>query len=198
MMLRLIPSIRPVFGRMQRFMCSEYVLPASPYAPESKYEQVESNNQKTTYFSFYLKLSSYFVQDKESVLASEHMDEFGRIYSTGKRKTSVARVWIKDGSGQFLINGKRATEYFTPMFREYAMSPLVSSKTAGYFDVWCTVKGGGNSGTVILIIECIIFAVFTYNMFSSGQAGAVRLGVARALDLWDPALRSLMREGDYF
>lgn len=52
MMLRLIPSIRPVFGRMQRFMCSEYVLPASPYAPESKYEQVESNDQKTTYFSF--------------------------------------------------------------------------------------------------------------------------------------------------
>ena len=90
------------------------------------------------------------------------MDEFGRIYSTGKRKTSVARVWIKDGSGQFLINGKRATEYFTPMFREYAMSPLVSSKTAGYFDVWCTVKGGGNSGTFILYHKLHYIYIYLY------------------------------------
>eukprot|EP00428_Durinskia_dybowskii_P073806 CAMPEP_0170399446 /NCGR_PEP_ID=MMETSP0117_2-20130122/23962_1 /TAXON_ID=400756 /ORGANISM="Durinskia baltica, Strain CSIRO CS-38" /LENGTH=151 /DNA_ID=CAMNT_0010656115 /DNA_START=59 /DNA_END=511 /DNA_ORIENTATION=+ len=101
----------------------------------------------------------------------EAMDEYGRVYGTGRRKTSVARVWIKEGSGQFLINGKRSTEYFTEIPREHAMSPLLATQTAGYFDVWCTVKGGG----------------------TSGQAGAIRHGVARALDAWDSNLRPLMK-----
>jgi small subunit ribosomal protein S9 len=74
------------------------------------------------------------------------MDDYGRVYSTGKRKTSVARVWIKEGSGQFLVNGKRVNDYFTEVPRDHCMSPLVCAKTAGYFDVWCTVKGGGTSG----------------------------------------------------
>lgn len=84
------------------------------------------------------------VEDDGTVAA---MDEFGRVYSTGRRKTSVARVWIKEGSGQFLINGKRAPEYFQPLPREHCMSPFMVTGTAGDFDVWCTVKGGGTMGT---------------------------------------------------
>lgn len=79
-------------------------------------------------------------------MGNEHIDEYGRIYSTGKRKTSVARVWIKEGSGQFLVNGKRITDYFQQHPREYAISPFLASRTAGFFDVWCTVKGGGTLG----------------------------------------------------
>jgi small subunit ribosomal protein S9 len=79
--------------------------------------------------------------------AAPVMDSFGRIYSTGRRKTSVARVWIKNGSGQFLVNGLKAIDYFQPLPRQHCIEPLISSKTAGFFDVWCTVKGGGTSGT---------------------------------------------------
>jgi len=99
------------------------------------------------------------------------IDEFGRAYGTGRRKTSSARVWVSDGSGQFTVNNKCITEYFQPMQREECIMPFVITKTAGLFDVKCTVKGGG----------------------ISGQAGAVRLGVSRALVSYMPLLKTKLR-----
>ena len=74
------------------------------------------------------------------------IDELGRAYGTGRRKSSVARVWIKEGSGQFVVNDKTFADYFQPIQREHIMSAILASSTAGKFDVWCTVKGGGMSG----------------------------------------------------
>lgn len=102
------------------------------------------------------------------------LDEFGRAYATGRRKTSVARVWIKEGSGQFVVNDKSFLDYFQPIQREHALGAFVASKTAGLFDTFCTVKGGG----------------------ISGQAGAVRLGISRALEAFDPTHRILLRQFD--
>ena len=79
-------------------------------------------------------------------LREQEIDEFGRSYGTGKRKTSVARVWIKDGSGVFIINERRLIDYFPPIQRESCLGSFVASKTVGLFDVHCTVKGGGQSG----------------------------------------------------
>lgn len=85
--------------------------------------------------------------DEEYVpLREACIDEFGRSYGTGKRKTSIARVWIKDGSGLFVINDRRLIDYFPPIQREDCLGSFVASKTSGLFDVWCTVKGGGISG----------------------------------------------------
>jgi small subunit ribosomal protein S9 len=74
------------------------------------------------------------------------LDEYGRTYGTGRRKTSVARVWIKEGSGQFLVNGANVIDYFQPSVRNLVLEPFVQTKTTGFFDIWCTVKGGGFSG----------------------------------------------------
>jgi hypothetical protein len=76
------------------------------------------------------------------------IDHLGRSYGTGKRKTSIARVWIKEGSGQLVVNDKKFIDYFQPMQREHAIGSFIASNTAGQFDVWCTVKGGGISGNV--------------------------------------------------
>lgn len=78
--------------------------------------------------------------------SSSVMDSFGRVYATGRRKTSVARVWVSEGSGQFIINNKNVIDYFDHMQREHTIEPFTVTKTAGLFDVWCTVKGGGISG----------------------------------------------------
>jgi len=99
------------------------------------------------------------------------VDELGRAYGTGRRKTSVARVWLWPGSGQFLVNKKCVTEYFQPMQREQCILPFSQTSTSGLFDVKCTVKGGG----------------------ISGQAGAVRLGVSRALVNYHPELKPELR-----
>lgn len=79
-------------------------------------------------------------------LREKLIDDLGRSYGTGKRKTSIARVWIKDGSGIFLINDRRLVDYFEPIARETCLGAFRASKTAGLYDVWCTVKGGGCSG----------------------------------------------------
>ena len=82
-------------------------------------------------------------------LREQEIDEFGRSYGTGKRKTSVARVWIKEGSGVFVINERRLIDYFPPIQRESCLGSFVASKTVGLFDVHCTVKGGGQSGNYL-------------------------------------------------
>jgi small subunit ribosomal protein S9 len=105
--------------------------------------------------------------DNNTKLRVPIIDELGRSYGTGRRKTSVARVWIKDGSGQFIVNDKQFIDVFQPVQREHILEAFLASNTAGFYDVWCTVKGGG----------------------INGQAGAVRLGISRALQNYDPALR---------
>jgi small subunit ribosomal protein S9 len=100
-------------------------------------------------------------------------DALGRAYATGKRKDAVARVWIKPGSGKIDVNGRESPTYFArPVLRMLINQPLVAANRLGQFDVWCTVKGGG----------------------LSGQAGAVRHGISRALTYFEPALRPLLKQ----
>lgn len=102
-------------------------------------------------------------------------DEQGRAYSTGRRKTSTARVWVKLGDGQFTVNGKPLVDYFPRMnHRLQCLEPMLVTQSVGAFDVQLTVKGGG----------------------SSGQAGAVRHGLARALARYDPYLRAVLKRHD--
>ena len=104
------------------------------------------------------------------------LDAFGRAYATGKRKNAVARVWIKPGSGKITINGRDETIYFArPVLRMIVRQPLVATARDGQFDVVVTVSGGG----------------------LSGQAGAVRHGLSRALVNYEPALRAALKPGGF-
>ena len=103
-------------------------------------------------------------------------DEFGRSYATGKRKNAVARVWIKPGNGGIEVNGRDSPVYFArPVLRMLINQPFVATDRLGQFDVWCTVEGGG----------------------LSGQAGAVRHGISRALTFYEPGLRPLLKHGGF-
>jgi len=100
----------------------------------------------------------------------------GPFYGTGRRKTSVARVFLRPGSGQLRVNGRPLDEFFTvPAWRKEARSPLVFLGVAEQYDAEITVKGGG----------------------PNGQAGAVRLGLARAVSLANPTLRVKLRQTGY-
>jgi small subunit ribosomal protein S9 len=100
------------------------------------------------------------------------IDALGRAYATGKRKNAVARVWIKPGTGRIDVNGRESPTYFArPVLRMIVNQPLVAAGRLGQFDVMCTVKGGG----------------------LSGQAGAVRHGISRALTNYEPGLRALLK-----
>jgi small subunit ribosomal protein S9 len=103
------------------------------------------------------------------------VDAQGRSYATGKRKDAIARVWIKPGKGVITINGKDSTVYFArPVLRMIINQPFGIVNRAGQFDVVCTVVGGG----------------------LSGQAGAVRHGISKALTYYEPDLRgALKKEG---
>ncbi|MBQ7673802.1 MAG: 30S ribosomal protein S9 [Alphaproteobacteria bacterium] len=102
----------------------------------------------------------------------QKLDKLGRAYGTGRRKESVARVWIKPGSGEMIVNGKPVLEYFTrSVLQTIVMQPFTISNRAGRYDVWCTVSGGG----------------------LSGQAGAVRHGISRALVGYEPDLRDVLK-----
>jgi small subunit ribosomal protein S9 len=99
-------------------------------------------------------------------------DAQGRSYATGRRKNAVARVWIKPGKGEILVNGKRAPQYFArPVLRMLITQPFLVADRYNQFDVNCTVVGGGRSG----------------------QAGAVRHGISRALTLYEPDLRGILK-----
>lgn len=112
----------------------------------------------------------------EEVIAVEPViDELGRSYATGKRKNAIARVWIKPGSGKISVNGKSPEIYFArPVLRMMINQPFGVTERNDRYDVSCTVTGGG----------------------LSGQAGAVRHGISRALVFYEPELRSpLKKEG---
>jgi small subunit ribosomal protein S9 len=104
------------------------------------------------------------------------IDKFGRAYGTGRRKDAVARVWVKRGSGKIEVNGKKLEQYFArPVLRMIINQPFVSLNEVGKFDIVATVVGGG----------------------LSGQAGAVRHGLARALDQYEPGFHKVLRQGGY-
>ena len=99
-------------------------------------------------------------------------DAFGRSYATGRRKNAVARVWIKPGKGEISVNGKRVGQYFArPVLRMLITQPFLVADRYNQFDVYCTVVGGG----------------------LSGQAGAVRHGISRALTHYEPELRGILK-----
>ena len=103
-------------------------------------------------------------------------DELGRSYATGKRKDAVARVWIKPGSGKVTVNGKDMDAYFArPVLQMILRQPFTVAGVEGEFDVMATVKGGG----------------------LSGQAGAVKHGISKALQLYDPALRASLKAAGF-
>ena len=103
-------------------------------------------------------------------------DEHGRSYATGKRKDAVARVWIKPGRGKVTVNGKEMTAYFArPVLQMVIGQPFQVAGVVGEFDVMATVKGGG----------------------LSGQAGAVKHGISKALTLYEPSLRPALKAAGF-
>ncbi len=105
--------------------------------------------------------------------AEPKIDEHGRAYATGKRKDAVARVWIKPGSGKIVVNGREGAVYFArPTLQMLLQQPFETAERKDQYDVLCTVKGGG----------------------LSGQAGAVRHGIAKALVNFEPGLRPVLKQ----
>jgi len=104
------------------------------------------------------------------------VDSLGRAYATGKRKDAVARVWVKQGPGNITVNGKDHAAYFArPVLQMILKQPLVTAARDGQIDVVCTVSGGG----------------------LSGQAGAVRHGISKALTHFEPELRSTLKKAGF-
>jgi len=106
----------------------------------------------------------------------QKIDAQGRAYATGKRKDAVARVWVKPGTGKISINGKDFDQYFArPVLQMVLRQPIVATNREGEFDIIATVGGGG----------------------LSGQAGAVRHGISKALTHYEPALRGILKKGGF-
>ncbi|AHK43989.1 MULTISPECIES: 30S ribosomal protein S9 [Ensifer] len=104
------------------------------------------------------------------------VDAQGRSYATGKRKNAVARVWVKPGSGKITVNGKPYLDYFArPVLQMILQQPIVAAARDGQFDIDATVAGGG----------------------LSGQAGAVRHGISKALTYFEPGLRPVLKKGGF-
>ena len=113
---------------------------------------------------------------EEAPLREQQLDKFGRAYATGRRKDAVARVWIKPGSGKIVINGREQEVYFArPTLRLVINQPFDVADRRGQYDVEATVKGGG----------------------LSGQAGAVKHGIAQALSRYEPALRTMVKQAGF-
>lgn len=111
--------------------------------------------------------------EQTSAKKEPKVDDLGRSYATGRRKDAVARVWIKPGSGKVVVNGKDQTTYFARQTHRLILNqPFLVVDRVGKFDVMATVKGGG----------------------LSGQAGAVRHGISRALENFEPDLRPALKK----
>jgi small subunit ribosomal protein S9 len=112
----------------------------------------------------------------EAPLHVQKLDQHGRAYATGKRKDAVARVWVKPGSGRITVNDKDYTEYFgRPVLRMIIQQPILITDRGGQFDVLATVSGGG----------------------LSGQAGALRHGISKALTYYEPELRPVLKRNGF-
>ena len=129
----------------------------------------EANTTEATGFD---ALKGLGTQAEETVVREPKRDAQGRSYATGKRKNAVARVWIKPGKGTITINGRDQTVYFArPVLRMMIAQPLEIADRLGQFDVIVSVEGSG----------------------LSGQAGAVRHGIAKALTYYEPGLRPVLK-----
>ena len=112
----------------------------------------------------------------EAPVHVQKLDKQGRAYATGKRKNAVARVWIKRGTGKITVNSREIEVFFArPVLRMMISQPLVIANRNGQYDVICNVSGGG----------------------LSGQAGAVRHGLSKALTNFEPELRSVLKHGGF-
>jgi small subunit ribosomal protein S9 len=106
----------------------------------------------------------------------QKLDKQGRAYATGKRKDAIARVWVKPGSGKITVNEKEFVAYFArPVLQMILKQPIVAANRDGQFDIIATVAGGG----------------------LSGQAGAVRHGISKALTYYEPGLRAVLKKGGF-
>ena len=106
----------------------------------------------------------------------QKLDAQGRAYATGKRKNAVARVWVSRGAGKIFVNDKDFTAYFArPVLQMVVEQPIVAANRNGQFDIRATVAGGG----------------------LSGQAGAVRHGISKALTYFEPELRAVLKKGGF-
>jgi small subunit ribosomal protein S9 len=122
------------------------------------------------------QLSSLKPAAPEAPKYVQKLDKQGRAYATGKRKNAVARVWIKRGTGKITVNNREIEVFFArPVLRMMISQPLVISNRNGQYDINCRVSGGG----------------------LSGQAGAVRHGLSKALTNFEPELRSVLKHGGF-
>lgn len=122
------------------------------------------------------QLSSLKPAAPEAPKHIQKLDKQGRAYATGKRKNAVARVWVKPGKGTITVNTRPVEVFFArPVLRMLIQQPLVASSRTGQYDVICSVSGGG----------------------LSGQAGAVRHGLSKALTYFEPELRSVLKRGGF-
>ena len=109
-------------------------------------------------------------------LREQQIDKFGRAYATGRRKNAIARVWLKPGTGKITVNGRDQTVYFArPTLRLVINQTFGIAAREGQYDVIATVKGGG----------------------LSGQAGAVKHGISKALQLYEPSLRAALKAAGF-
>jgi small subunit ribosomal protein S9 len=107
---------------------------------------------------------------------TQKLDSLNRAYATGKRKNAVARVWLKAGSGKITVNRKDFAQYFArPVLQMLLKQPLQATNRTDQFDIQVTVMGGG----------------------LSGQAGAVRHGISKALTYYEPELRGALKKGGF-
>jgi small subunit ribosomal protein S9 len=111
-----------------------------------------------------------------AALPEPQIDSLGRSYATGKRKNAIARVWIKPGNGKIIVNDREVQVYFgRPVLQMLVNQPFQSANRSSQYDVWCTVVGGG----------------------LSGQAGAIRHGISKALTYYEPGLRPVLKRGGF-
>ena len=139
---------------------------------KDKQMELEENNDEIKSFE---DLNSEKTNN-EMILPEKQIDDLGRSYATGKRKDAVARVWVRQGSGNISINGKSSNDYFArPVLRMLINQPLIASDRKEQLDITCSVTGGG----------------------LSGQAGAVRHGISKALVLFEPELKKILKSGGF-
>jgi small subunit ribosomal protein S9 len=122
------------------------------------------------------QLSSLKPAAPEAPKHIQKLDKQGRAYATGKRKNAVARVWLKPGKGTITVNTRPIEVFFArPVLRMLISQPIVAANRTGQYDIICSVSGGG----------------------LSGQAGAVRHGLSKALTYFEPELRSVLKRGGF-
>src|SRR5690606_31253722 len=142
--------------------------------PQEREERVSMSQE--THSLEDLKGAIQSAAQETAAAAEPKLDKFGRAYATGKRKDAVARVWLKPGSGRITINGRELERYFArPVLRMLLNQPLVAASREKQYDITCTVTGGG----------------------LSGQAGAIRHGISRALTYFEPSLRPVLKKDGF-